>query len=96
MQNKHLPLAVPFDKENGKQVFAEGNNMRLAACYTSLKPRTGRCMLNFEALVLKEIIIEDLFTLSKEKGLDGLLFDCTTFNNDQVVGYEWSDFESDK
>lgn len=96
MQNKHLPLAIPFDKENGKQVFAEGNNMRLAACYTSLTPRTGRCMLNFEALVLKEIIIEDLFESAKEKGLDGLLFDCTTFKNDQVVAYEWSDFEKNK
>ena len=37
MQYKHLPLAVPFENENGKQVFAEWNDMKLAAFTGVLK-----------------------------------------------------------
>ena len=71
-------------------------DLKMAVCFTSLTPHTSDGQINYDLATLKEVIIEDLFAILKEKRADGIFINCTTFNNDQIVGYEWSDFEKDK
>ena len=95
MQHKHLPLVVTFDKNDlstpaitdTEDVTECPVNLKMAVCFTSLTPHTYNGQINHDLATLKEVIIEDLFATLKRVGANGVFINCTTFNNDQIVGY---------